>query len=38
LAFENLDFGAGFALAVGIFLVLTLFSIIYTRVLRSDEA
>jgi multiple sugar transport system permease protein len=38
LAFENLKFGAGFALAVGIFLVLTLFSIIYTRVLRSDEA
>ncbi|HXF60971.1 MAG TPA: sugar ABC transporter permease [Caldilineaceae bacterium] len=37
LAFENLHFGAGFALAVGIFLVLTIFSIIYTRVLRSEE-
>ena len=36
LAFENLDFGAGYALAVGIFIVLTIFSILYTRL--SDEA
>jgi multiple sugar transport system permease protein len=37
LAFENLDFGAGFALAVGIFVVMTIFSIIYTRVLGARE-
>lgn len=37
LAFENLDFGAGFALAVSIFVVLTIFSIIYTRLLGSRE-
>jgi ABC-type sugar transport system permease subunit len=36
LAFENLNFGAGYALAVGIFLVLTIFSILYTRL--SEEA
>lgn len=37
LAFDNLDFGAGFALAVSIFVVLTIFSIIYTRLLGSRE-
>jgi multiple sugar transport system permease protein len=36
LAFENLDFGAGYALAVGIFIVMTIFSILYTRI--SEEA
>jgi multiple sugar transport system permease protein len=37
LAFENLDFGAGFALAVSIFVVLTIFSVIYTRLLGTQE-
>ncbi len=37
LAFTNLDFGAGYALAVSIFVVLTIFSILYTRVLGSQE-
>ena len=36
LAFENLKFGPGYALAVGIFVVLTIFSILYTRL--SEEA
>jgi multiple sugar transport system permease protein len=36
LAFQDLNFGAGFALAVGIFIVLTIFSILYTRL--SEEA
>jgi multiple sugar transport system permease protein len=36
MSFENLHFGAGFALAVGIFVVLTIFSILYTRL--SEEA
>ena len=31
MAFENLRFGSAFALAVGIFIVLTIFSILYTR-------
>ena len=37
LAFQNLDFGAGFALAVSIFILLTIFSIIYTRLLGTRE-
>lgn len=37
LAFENLDFGAGFALAVCTFIVLTIFSIIYIRLLGTQE-
>lgn len=37
LAFDNLDFGAGFALAICIFLVLTIFSVIYTRILGTRE-
>jgi multiple sugar transport system permease protein len=37
LAFKNLTFGQGFALAFVTFLVLVVFSIIYTRVLRSEE-
>jgi multiple sugar transport system permease protein len=36
MSFENLHFGAGFAFAVGIFLVLTIFSVLYTRL--SEEA
>jgi ABC-type sugar transport system permease subunit len=36
MSFENLRFGAGFAFAVGIFIVLTIFSILYTRL--SEEA
>jgi multiple sugar transport system permease protein len=36
IAFQNLHFGAGYALAVGIFIVLTIFSILYTRL--SEEA
>jgi len=37
LAFERLYFGRGFALAVCIFVVLTIFSILYTRLLGSQE-
>lgn len=37
LAFVNLDFGKAFALAVCIFVVLTLFSILYTRLLGAQE-
>lgn len=37
LAFENNNFGAGFALAVGIFVVLLVFSVIYVRVLSGRE-
>jgi multiple sugar transport system permease protein len=37
LAFKNLTFGQGFALAFATFIVLIIFSIIYTRVLRSEE-
>lgn len=36
MAFQDLNFGAGYALAVGIFIVLTIFSILYTRL--SEEA
>jgi ABC-type sugar transport system permease subunit len=31
MAFQDMNFGAGYALAVGIFVVLTIFSILYTR-------
>jgi multiple sugar transport system permease protein len=37
LAFKNLTFGQGFALAFATFLLLAVFSLIYTRVLRSEE-
>jgi multiple sugar transport system permease protein len=37
LAFERLYFGKGFALAVCIFVVLTVFSILYTRLLGARE-
>jgi multiple sugar transport system permease protein len=37
LAFQNLDFGVGFALAVGIFVVMTIFSILYTQVSGSRD-
>jgi multiple sugar transport system permease protein len=37
LAFKNLSFGQGFALAFATFLLLCLFSVIYARVLRSEE-
>ena len=37
LAFKNLTFGQGFALAFATFVLLTIFSVIYTRVLRSEE-
>jgi len=37
LAFKNLAFGQGFALAFATFLLLVVFSILYTRVLRSEE-
>ena len=37
LAFTNLDFGAGYALAVCIFVVLILFSLVYTRLLGTRE-
>lgn len=36
MAFQDLNFGPGYALAVGIFIVLTIFSILYTRL--SEEA
>jgi multiple sugar transport system permease protein len=37
LAFKNLTFGQGFALAFATFVLLSVFSILYTRVLRSEE-
>ncbi|GAB4527106.1 MAG: sugar ABC transporter permease [Anaerolineae bacterium] len=37
LAFKRLTFGQGFALAFATFIVLLVFSVIYTRVLRSEE-
>jgi multiple sugar transport system permease protein len=37
LAFKNLSFGQGFALAFATFVLLSVFSILYTRVLRSEE-
>jgi multiple sugar transport system permease protein len=37
LAFKNLTFGQGFALAFATFVLLTIFSVIYTRVLHSEE-
>jgi multiple sugar transport system permease protein len=37
LAFKMLSFGKGFALAFATFVVLIVFSIIYTRVLYSEE-
>jgi multiple sugar transport system permease protein len=37
LAFKNLTFGQGFALAFATFVMLSVFSILYTRVLRSEE-
>jgi multiple sugar transport system permease protein len=37
VAFQNLRFGEGFAIAFSTFLVLVVFSILYTRVLRSQE-
>jgi multiple sugar transport system permease protein len=36
VAFENLHFGAAYAMAVGLFVILTIFSILYTRL--SEEA
>jgi ABC-type sugar transport system permease subunit len=37
LAFKSLTFGKGFALAFATFIFLLIFSIVYTRVLRSEE-
>jgi multiple sugar transport system permease protein len=37
LAFKSLTFGKGFALAFATFVFLLIFSIVYTRVLRSEE-
>jgi multiple sugar transport system permease protein len=37
LAFKNLAFGYGFAVAFATFILLLIFSVIYTRVLRSEE-
>ncbi len=37
LAFKNLSFGQGFALAFATFVLLCIFSVIYARVLRSEE-
>ncbi len=37
LAFKNLTFGQGYGLAFATFIVLLIFSVIYTRVLRSEE-
>jgi multiple sugar transport system permease protein len=37
LAFNNLSFGQGFALAFATFLLLIIFSIVYVRLLRSEE-
>jgi multiple sugar transport system permease protein len=38
LAFKNLTFGQGYGLAFATFIVLLIFSVIYTRVLRSEES
>lgn len=37
IAFENLRFGAGFALAVSLFVILVIFSILYTRLSGMQE-
>lgn len=37
VAFQNLRFGEGFAIAFATFLVLIVFSLLYTRLLRSEE-
>jgi len=37
IAFQNLRFGAGFALAVSVFVVLVIFSILYTRFTGVQE-
>ena len=37
IAFENLRFGAGFALATTLFVVLVIFSILYTRLTGAQE-
>jgi len=37
LAFKNITFGQGYALAFATFIVLLIFSVIYTRVLRSED-
>ncbi len=37
LAFKNITFGQGYALAFATFIVLLVFSVIYTRVLRSED-
>jgi multiple sugar transport system permease protein len=37
LAFKSSTFGKGFALAFATFVFLLIFSIVYTRVLRSEE-
>jgi multiple sugar transport system permease protein len=37
IAFENLRFGAGYALAVSLFVVLVIFSILYTRLTGAQE-
>jgi ABC-type sugar transport system permease subunit len=37
LAFNNLSFGQGFALAFATFLLLIVFSVIYARIMRSEE-
>jgi multiple sugar transport system permease protein len=37
VAFQNLRFGQGFAIAFTTFLVLVVFSVLYSRVLRSEE-
>ena len=37
ISFENLRFGAGFALATSLFVVLVIFSILYTKLLGTQE-
>jgi multiple sugar transport system permease protein len=37
LAFKNLTFGQGYSLAFATFVVLLIFSVVYTRILRSEE-
>lgn len=37
VAFKSIEFGQGYALAFATFLVLLLFSVLYTRALRSEE-
>ena len=37
LAFNNLTFGQGYALAFATFVVLLIFSVVYTRITRSEE-